>query len=39
MGNLDSYNEPKKTKDKKPIKKEPIIDEELKKMHMIFLQR
>jgi len=31
MGNLYSYNEPKKTKDKKPIKKEPIIDEELKK--------
>ena len=38
MGNESSYiNEPKKTKEKKPIKKAPIIDEELKKMLMIFL--
>ena len=39
MGNVYSFDEQKKTKEKKPIKKEPIIDEELKKMHMIFLQR
>lgn len=31
MGNESSFNETKKTKEKKPIKKAPIIDEELKK--------
>ena len=29
MGNESSFNETKKTKEKQPIKKAPIIDEEL----------
>ena len=39
MGNVYSFDEQKKTKEKKPIKKEPIIDEELKKNAYDFFER